>query len=284
MKYWVVLLILLASVVANAGTKPSLRFSEIDLSTGVRLHYGEQGDASGHPVVMLHGYTDSWFSYSRILPLLDSKYHVFVLDQRGHGDSQRPWSDYTFAHFAADALAFMDARHLRKATIVGHSMGSFVAQHIAARAPDRVERLILVGSAPSVKTAAVNELRAEINKLTERVTRRFAHDFQVSTLFRPVPDEFLTRVVDESLKVPARVWKDVMAGMLISKQVAFNKITARTLIIWGDRETVFPDRKNQDELVSSIKDAELRIYSETGHSPHWERPEQFAKDLQDFLN
>ena len=96
----------------------------------MRLRYAEQGNPKGQPVILLHGYSDSWFSYSRILPLIDKKYDVYVPDQRGHGDSDRPVSGDTFLDFAADVIAFMDAKGLKEATIVGHSMGSFVAQHV----------------------------------------------------------------------------------------------------------------------------------------------------------
>lgn len=84
---------------------------------------------SGPPHTLIHGYSDSWFSYSLILPLIDKKYHVYVPDQRGHGDSDRPVSGYTFPDFAADVLAFMDAKGLRQATIVEHSMGRLHSYH-----------------------------------------------------------------------------------------------------------------------------------------------------------
>ncbi len=63
-----------------------VRFSAVKLNTGVRLRYAYQGDPNGIPLIMLHGYTDSWVSFSRVLLLLDQKYRVYVLDQRGHGD------------------------------------------------------------------------------------------------------------------------------------------------------------------------------------------------------
>lgn len=74
--------------IASKGAKTlavgDLKYSNLRLKTGVRLHYGEQGNPSGQPIIMLHGYTDSSFSYSRVLPLIDAKYRIFALDQRGH--------------------------------------------------------------------------------------------------------------------------------------------------------------------------------------------------------
>ena len=60
------------------------------LSTGVRLHYAERGNRGGEAIIFLHGYSDSWFSFSRVLPLLSPSYHAFALTQRGHGDSDKP--------------------------------------------------------------------------------------------------------------------------------------------------------------------------------------------------
>ena len=92
----------------------------VPLSTGVRIEYVEHGRADGVPVIFLHGVTDSWRSFERVLPLLPPNIHAFALSQRGHGDSSRPTSGYQFADMSADLLAFLDAMGLRTATVVGH--------------------------------------------------------------------------------------------------------------------------------------------------------------------
>ena len=268
---------------ASAGSS-DVQFSSALLKTGVRLRYAYKGDANGTPVIMLHGFTDSWFSFSTVAPLLDSKYRVYILDQRGHGDSDRPVGGYAMQQFAADVVAFMDAMNLKQAVIVGHSMGSFVAQHVAIEAPERVSKLVLVGSGTTVRNDAVTELQREINTLPDRVPEKFARDFQLSTIFRPLPEQFLDTVVKESLKTPGHVWREVMAEMLSSEtSVQLKKIKTPTLILWGDKETIFP-RSEQDLLVGGLRNARLRVYADTGHALHWERPEWFVKDLQAFIN
>jgi pimeloyl-ACP methyl ester carboxylesterase len=273
-----------ATPTTAAKSSGGVRFSDVQLKTGVRLRYAEQGNPKGEPVILLHGYSDSWFTYSRILPLIDNKYHVYVPDQRGHGDSDRPASGYTFPDFAADVIAFMDAKGLRQATIVGHSMGSFVAQHVAVAAPERVNKLVLVGSATTVRNNVVVELQREVGGLSDPVSPKFVREFQTSVVSQTVPNEFMDRVIQESLKVPARVWKDVMTGMLASPaKLDFSKVTAPTLIVWGDKETVFPDRSDQDALTKAFPNATLKVYEGTGHCPNWEKPERFVKDLEAFI-
>ena len=264
--------------------EPLVRLAEVRVGTGVRLHYVEQGDPNGPTVILLHGYSDSWVSWAQVLPLLDKKYQVYVPDLRGHGESDRPASGYTFPHFAGDIIAFMDTKGIKKATIVGHSMGSFVAQHVATMAPERVERLVLVGSAPAVSNGEVSQLQMEVNALTDPVPLKFVTEFQKSVITRPVPDEFMDRVVQESMKLPARVWRDAMAGMLAqNSSVTLSKIKAPTLIIWGDRETVFPKRSDQEVLRKGIPNARLKVYEGTGHCPNWEEPGRFVKDLEEFM-
>ena len=271
-----------ASVTSAAAS--DVRFSNVSLKTGVRLRYAYQGDANGEPVILLHGYTDSSVSYSTVLPLLDRKYRVYVLDQRGHGDSDRPSGSYALQNFAADVVAFMDVMNIDKATIVGHSMGSFVAQHVAVAAPERVKRLVLSGSATTIRNAVVSDLQREVAALKDPIPEKFVHDFQVGMAFQPLPDDFVKAVVKESLNIPARVWREVMTEMLSPKaQVELTKIKVPTLILWGDKETVFP-RSEQERLLAALPNARLKVYEDTGHSMHWERPERFAKDLQEFMN
>src|SRR5688500_18876730 len=87
----------------------------VELPTGVRLPYVEQGDPAGVPVLLLHGYTDSWRSWEPVLPHLPNAIHAVALSQRGHGDADRPASGYRPEDFAADVAAFVDTLGLRPA-------------------------------------------------------------------------------------------------------------------------------------------------------------------------
>src|SRR3712207_5342652 len=123
-----------------------IRFVTTPLSTGVRLHYAEQGNPTWEAIVFLHGYSDSWFSFSWVLPLLSPEYHVFALTQRGHGDSDKPECCYAPDDFAADVDAFMEKVGIEKATLVAHSTAALFAQRVALSYPRRVSRLVLVGA------------------------------------------------------------------------------------------------------------------------------------------
>lgn len=271
------------TVPSSNSQTPSLRFAEVQLRTGVRIHYAEQGDAKGQPVILLHGLTDSWFSFSRVLPLFGANYRVYALDLRGHGNSQRPAQGYRMADFAADVLAFMDAMNIDAATLVGHSMSSFIVQRIAQDAPQRVTRLVLVGSATTARNAETLQFQQTVNQLQDPVPAKFAEDFQIATIHQPLPKEFLQRVVAESLKLPAHVWRAALAGMLATDgKPRLAKIKIPTLILWGDQDAFFP-KSEQQRLAAGLSRGVLKIYADTGHALHWERPEQFVRDLEEFL-
>lgn len=270
----------LAGVSAEASNEVQLR--EVTLPSGVRLQYAETGHADGEPVLMLHGYTDSWYSYSRVLPLLAPRYRAISLTLRGHGDSDRP-GGYAPGDFAADVDAFLAALGIEKATIVGHSMGSFIAQTVAIEYPHRVSKLVLVGSATVAGNEGVLGLRDVVQTLTDPVPYEFAYEFQASTAYQPLPGEFLETAVGESLKLPAQVWKDVLDGLIATENAGrLHQITAPTLIVWGDKDGIFP-RAEQDLLDAAIPNSTLVIYPETGHAPHWERPREFSRDLEKFV-
>lgn len=267
----------------NVLSAPGVRFAEAQLTTGVRIHYAEWGNPAEETIIFLHGVTDSWFSFSPVLEHLSPNHHVYMLDQRGHGNSDKPETGYAVADFAADVIAFMGALSLTSVTLIGHSMGSYIGQRVAVNAPDRVKRLVLIDSAANPFTEDLNGFLVAVNELTDPVPEAFAEEFQVSTIYGSLKDGFLEDVVSESMKLPARVWKLALNELIIGDATSpLEQIAAPTLVLWGDQDTIWP-RTEQEALAARIPTAVLRIYQETGHALHWERPEQFARDVESFI-
>jgi non-heme chloroperoxidase len=262
-----------------------MEFATTRLATEVTLHYAERGDREGEAIIFLHGYSDSWFSFSRMLPVLSASYHAFALTQRGHGDSDKPECCYTVEDYAADVDAFMDALGIERATIVGASTGALFAQRVVLSYPHRVRRLVLI-AAQTPANEAISGLREEVHALEDPVPPEFARGFQESTIYHPVPEEFLATAVSESLKLPARVWRDYMEGAVLSigrdYVVPLQDIDVPTLILWGEKDPLFP-REEQERIAAAIPGATLKTYPETGHAAHWERPEQVVRDLEAFM-
>jgi pimeloyl-ACP methyl ester carboxylesterase len=255
------------------------------LSTGPRLRYAEQGDRAGEAIVFLHAYVDSWRWFSRVLPLLSPEYHAFAPDQRGHGDSERPECCYTVDDFAADAAAFMDAVGVASSTLVGHSSGGMIAQRVALSYPHCVSRLVLIGAPITLlNNEAVIEFGEEMLALEDPVSPELVREFVESTIHHPVPEEFLSMAISESLKVPARVWRDYWEGVLLTVDdtARLGEIAAPTLILWGEQDALLP-REEQERRAAAIPDATLTVYPDTGHAVAAERPEWVVRDLEEFM-
>jgi len=258
--------------------------NSIQLSTGVELEYEEQGDETGIPVIFLHGYTDSWHSFETILPYLPQTIHAFALTQRGHGNSSKPESNYHPRDFAADVAAFIKEAGLQKAIIVGHSLGGVIAQQFALDYPELTRAIVIISSDAAFNdNPGLPEFREEVMKLADPVDYGFVEAFQKSTIVKPVDSNQVKLFIEESLKMPARVWKAVNDGfMSVDYTTALHTINQPVLIFWGDKDQVCPG-SGQYTMAKEIENATLIIYQGTGHALHWEEPLRFVDDFLVFV-
>jgi pimeloyl-ACP methyl ester carboxylesterase len=256
----------------------------VDLPTGVRLEYVEQGDPDGAPVVMLHGFTDSWRSYEPVLPLLPDGIRAVAVTQRGHGESGRPDSGYRIADLAADVVALIEALELDRPIVVGHSMGAWVALQVAIGAPSSVSALVLEGTfGRPAGNPVLEEFAREVAQLEEPVAYEFAREFQAATTTQPIPEELLDMVSRESVKLPARLWRTLAEGFMeIDFTARLGSIEVPTLLLWGDQDAFIP-RADQDYLLAGIPGSRLTVYEGTGHSLHWEQRERWVADVAAFI-
>ena len=266
---------------AAAALAPPLTFADVTLPDGVRLHYARQGPQSGPAMILLHGYSDSSLSFRRVMPLLPAELRVIAPDFRGHGDSSRPESGYRMEDLAGDVLQMMDALNVPTAVVVGHSMGSFVAQALVDRAPDTFTGAVLVSGASRCDNDVVTGLGEAINALTDPVDEQFVREFQYSTVALPVPSEFMDAAIANSRRMPARVWKEILAGLLAFRPAAKRPVV-RTLVLGGKKDAVFSVAE-QTQLARQLPDARLQLFDDVGHALHWERPPAFVDALLRFV-
>ena len=111
------------------------------LVNGVRLHYVLAG--AGEPVVLLHGWPQTWHEWRRVIPALAAKYTVIAPDLRGFGDSDKPSSGYDKRNVAEDVYQLAQHLNLGPINLVGHDLGMMVAYAYASAHPDKVLRLVL---------------------------------------------------------------------------------------------------------------------------------------------
>lgn len=265
---------------APVATPPARQ--RVALESGITMSYVESGPADGPVLVLLHGLGDTSRSWAALAPALAQRHHVYALDLRGHGGTDAPACCYTLADLAYDVVSFMDARKVRRASVAGHSLGSFVAQHLAITYPARVDRLVLIGSADAPARSPIFEwLLEQARAFGDRVTPEFIDEWQSNPT--PVAPEFLDRVKAETAAVPVHVWRGVARALASSDHSRFlGEIAAPTLVLWGEKDPAFP-RVHQDGLVRAVPGARFKAYPHVGHNTHWEAPRQVAEDVAAFL-
>jgi non-heme chloroperoxidase len=118
--------------------------------------------------------------------------------------------------------------------------------------------------------------------LEDPIDPAFVREFQESNVVEPVPSGFMDAMVAESLKVPARVWRNHLRQVLDAPPPAdAGQIEGPALILWGDRDPYAP-RADQERLAAEIPDARLLVMEGVGHVPFWERPERTAAEIASF--
>ncbi len=255
------------------------------LASGVRMPYVEQGEALGVPVVLLHGFAGTWRSFQRLLPCLPESFHTLALTQRGHGEAGHPDTGFRPGDFAADVAAFLDDLHIQAAVIVGHSMGSGVAQRFAIDYPERVLGLVLVSPrAKMSERPGLQELyETTISKLTDPVDPAFVRSFMDGVFVRPVPEAYFKQAIEDAMKVPAHVWKRAFKTAMEEDLVRdLDAIDVPTLLIWGAEDASVPEA-DREAIAEAMAGARQMVYPGVGHGPHAEVPERFAGDLTAFV-
>ena len=146
-------------------------------------------------------------------------------------------------------------------------------------------RLVLMGSPTTlVNNEAVMEAGEQMRTLQDPISPEFIREFHSSTIYHPVPEQFLSTALSETLKAPARVWRGYMEGVVLTVDdtARLGEIDAPTLILWGERDAIL-GREEQEWRSGAIPDATLKVYPDTGHAVAFERPEWVVRDLEEFI-
>lgn len=254
----------------------------VELSTGLTLPYVSVGPSSATPVLLLHAWGESRGAFDRLLPLLPHTVHAIALDQRGHGDAERPKTGYSLADFADDVVAFMDAVGLPSAVLLGSSSGGYVAQQVAVTNPRRVAGLVLVGSPRTLQGRP--SFADEVDRLSDPMDAAWVRrSLTWFPRFHQVPESYVEDRVRDGARIPAHVWRETFNGLCnAAPPTDAATITSPTLIVWGDRDTLL-SREQEEDLAVAIPGSRLVVYEDTGHLVLWEQPERVARDLTTFV-
>src|SRR3954469_7963215 len=255
----------------------------LHLATGLTTTVSEAGDGHGStPVLALHGWIGSRRSFAALLPLLAGRARVFAVDLRGHGDADKPPSGYDLSGLAEDVVAVLDALGISRAILVGASSGGYVAQQVAVSRPERVAGLVLAGAPAALRGRP--PFAAELDRLSDPLDPAWVRTFVAGfTDLDRLPSWYVDVMVEDALRVPARIWLASLTGLVSSPPPTdLGGIAAPTLVVSGGRDRLL-GQEQTDALVAAIPGAEWIDYPDTGHLVLEEQPEQLAGDIAYFL-
>jgi 3-oxoadipate enol-lactonase len=253
------------------------------LIDGVSLYYEVHG--SGEPVLLVHGFPLSGRLWGPAIALLQDRLKLIVPDLRGHGRSG-VGKDVTMARYADDLAALLDVAGVEgRVTVVGHSMGGYIAFELYRRHPERVRALVLVDTRAGTDTEGAAEGRRETARQALRDGSRVIADALVDRLFAPTtPDALRER------------WHEIMAatppaGVAVALRAmaerpdshpTLREIDRPVLVVVGADDAITPPEEAR-RMHGAVQNSRLEVVPEAGHMTPVEQPERFAGVLRDFV-
>lgn len=254
-------------------------------SDGVRIYWEEHGD--GEPLLMIMGLGYSLEMWSRALPAFAEHFRVIIFDNRGVGRSDVPAGPYTIAAMAADAAAVMTAAGLKRAHVLGLSMGGMIAQEFALRYPERVHSLVLgcttfggpnaVPASPEV----IALLMARATMAAEDAIRVMVpHIYDAGTPPERIEEDLAVR--RRTLPTAEGYMAQVQAVMAWTSYDRLSELAAPTLVIHGLTDELIP-AENGKLLAERIAGAELVLLPAASHLFLTDQPEAAIAGVLTFL-
>jgi pimeloyl-ACP methyl ester carboxylesterase len=278
-----------APLLINLDTFDAMK-QTVQLPDGETLAFISMGNLKGPPVVLIHGYTDNARDWVPLVPYLSKQFHLILVDLRGHGRSSKPDCCYTLPDFAYDIVLLLDHLGVQKADIVGHSLGSIIAQIFAESWPERTGKVVLISSTGGPPPGAAPQkpqfdFAAQIRQLKEPLDPD--SPFMVAWWDSPTPvdPDFIRRQRRDAAGIPLRVWLAVLdqgLGDVADLQRTLPRLKAPTLLIWGSADPIM-EPAVRATLRQALPHAQVKIFQGLGHNPFWEDPRACATVLNTFL-
>ena len=245
---------------------------------GTTLFYEDQGE--GDVLVLLHGLTSHHLMLKQEMEYFKSEFRVIAIDARGHGDSEKP-AKYNLEDHIFDVIALLDELEITEFSMIGMSMGTYTAQGVAIKVPERVKKMILVSGTTHAK--------GESEGLLEKHKDEIGH-----LSFEEQMGELATRIFHNM--EPVGAWLESIPGGLTpeQQQIAADglaefdfrpdlaKVTAKTLVISGKHDGLNPPSEGK-EIADLIPGAKFVEFEHSGHAPGIEETEKYMALISEFI-
>jgi pimeloyl-ACP methyl ester carboxylesterase len=277
---------------STAAAVPAVDF--VTAPDGVPLCIAEAGNPAGPPIVLVHGYSQTYAVFARQFDSwLGERYRLLALDLRGHGCSGKPWDPaaYAPAAWAGDLATLLREKKVVRPVLVGWSAGGYwIADYVRQYGAGGLAGIVLAGSHGGLMSPAINPalpeqgraIRAANQVYPPDIAEALARGGQFTPLMatRPLPDDVRRTMTAATFMLPAYA-RRAMATRTFENQELLDRLDLPVLFILGDRDrTATPDQMRA--LARQLPDARVSVYKGTGHSTFAEEPDRFNRELDEF--
>jgi len=256
----------------------------------IKIHYNEAGTGDP-PVIFLHGSgcgASSWSNFVVNMPAFSAQYRTLAVDQPGYGKSD-PYV-MTEARNTVNARAvhdLMDKLGIEKASLIGNSMGGATALAFAVDYPERLHKMVLMGSGGGGPTLFGQTPSEGIKALQavyyDQSFENFRKFFDVMLYNgKSVPDEVLKARAGSVSQPHVQAWKASLGAPVRNLLNDLSKVKHETLIIHGRNDRVVP-MEGSMQLLTLLANSQLHLFNECGHWVQYEQAKRFNKMVLDFL-
>lgn len=235
---------------------------------GMQMYYEIHGQ--GEPLVLLHGFTGAGSNWQPFIGDLAGAYQLIIPDLRGHGRSTNPSAEFTFRQSALDVFALLDRLGIQRYKAIGVSAGGKTLLHMATQQPARIEAMVLVSAAPYFPEQA----RALMSQMTP--DNRSDEEWQLMRQWHQHGDAQI-----RALWMQGNAFKDSYDDMNFTPPY-LSTITARTLIVHGDRDPIYPVSLAL-EIYQAIPRSYLWVIPNGEHGTIFNMIERFNETAMAFL-
>lgn len=234
-----------------------------------------RASADRQAIVLLHEFGFGIDQWRGIAPMLTASGEVIALELRGHGSADKSICCYEINNFASDVVAALDALGIEQAVLVGAGGGGVVAQRVAANAPSRVSRLVLVASAATAfDNPAYQALFADAARLEPDDDSPAPDDFLAAyNAGAALGEDSRAVLLRAQRKLPARLWAPLLANLASNDHTAdLDQINAPVLMLWGKDDPLF-NRSSRARLARGLRREVSVVNGGAGRYPAFNRPE-----------
>jgi len=277
--------VLLAALIATALTAASQAQlapppEKTAVIYGQNIRYFEAGQ--GPAVILLHGLGSVKEIWLANLGPLSAQYHVYAIDQVGFGHSDKPLLDYRIGTWVDFLQSFMQSQNIAKATVVGNSLGGWIALDFTVQHPEMVDKLVLVDAAGLTWAGSASAVELNPSSISETRTLLEGVFFDKTRLtYQFVESVFENHMRNNDGYTIQRTLAGFAQGAPFEDQ-KLASIHTPTLVIWGRQDQLI-NVDRAEKFHTGIPGSKLVIFDQCGHVPQIEKSEQFNQALLDFL-